>query len=310
MRLITEAEVTNTLTMREAITVMRAAFLQYGQGVGAVLARARATAEHAGNTATISAMGAALPASGVVGSKMYSTVAGKFQFVVVLFSASTGEALATIEANELTRLRTSAATAVAVERLARQDARVLSIFGAGLQAHAHVEALLHIHQFQRVLVCARSNADQFAAWITGKFNLPAMATDATTATAKGEVIVCATRSSEALFDGNLVRPGTMVAAVGTSKPGARELDDALLSRAQLIAVEWLPAALAESGEFARAAEGVIDPTRVHELGKLLADSKLYQRAPNDIVVYKSVGIGLEDVALAKLVLDKMAVNCR
>ncbi len=308
MRLITDGDVAKTLNVPDAIASMRTAFQQYGQGAGAVLARGRATAEHRGQTATISAMGAALPASGVVGTKMYSTVAGKFNFVIVLFSSVTGEALATIEANELTRLRTSAATAVAVERLANKDAAVLSIFGAGLQAHAHIEALMQVHAFRQILVCARSGAAEFAAWISDKFNLPISiveAVDAKTATSKGDVIVCATRSSEALFDGNWVRPGTMVAAVGTSKPTARELDDSLLSRAQLIAVEWLPAAMAEAGEFARAANGVIDPARVMELGKLLADNTAYHRAPKDIVIYKSVGIGLEDVALAKLVLDRL-----
>ncbi len=305
MRLITDSDVARILTMPDAVATMRTAFLQYGQGAGAVLARGRATAEHAGNAATISAMGAALPASGVVGTKMYSTVAGKFNFVIVLFSSVTGAALATIEANELTRLRTSAATAVAVERLANKDAAVLAIFGAGLQAHAHVEALMQVHTFKQVLVCARTNAAEFAEWIGNKFKCPTEAVDAKAAASKGDVIVCATRSSEALFDGNWVRPGTMIAAVGTSKPTARELDDSLLSRAQLIAVEWLPAATAESGEFARAAKGAIDPARVMELGKLLADSSAYQRAANDIVVYKSVGIGLEDVALAKLVLDRM-----
>ena len=131
MRLISDVDVAKILTMPDAIDAMRAAFTQYGQGAGAVLARGRATAEHAGAGATISAMGAALPASGVVGTKMYSTVAGQFQFVIVLFSSITGKPLAAIEANELTRLRTSAATAVAVERLARKDARVLAVYGAG-----------------------------------------------------------------------------------------------------------------------------------------------------------------------------------
>ena len=200
----------------------------------------------------------------------------------------------------------AAATAVAVERLAKPDAPVLAIFGAGLQAHAHVDALMQVHKFQRVLVCARSGAIEFAAWIADKFKLPTEAVDAQTAASKGEVIVCATRSSEALFDGNWVQPGTLIAAVGTSKPTARELDDSLLTRAQLIVVEWLPAALAEAGEFARAGQGVIDPARVMELGKLLADRNAYERKPDDIVIYKSVGIGLEDVALAKLVLDRMA----
>jgi ornithine cyclodeaminase len=107
-----------------------------------------------------------------------------------------------------------------------------------------------------------------------------------------------------LFDGALVRPGAFVAAVGSSKPQARELDDTLLARADLVVVEWLPAAQAEAGEFVRAAPGTIDPARVAELGKLLVKGKAYERRAGDIVVYKSVGIGLEDVALAHLVFER------
>jgi ornithine cyclodeaminase len=304
LRLITDHDVARVLTMKEAIASMRTAFTQFGQGAGAVLARGRATAEHAGASVTISAMGAALPASGVVGTKVYSTVNGQFTFVIVLFDAKTGAPLATIESNELTRLRTAAATAVAVEKLARSDAKSLAIFGAGTQAQAHAEALLLVHKFASVQICARSGASEFAADITKKYGVTCNVADADTA-ATADVIVTATRASEALFDGNLVKSGALVAAVGSSKPVARELDDVLLKRAALIAVEWLPAAKAEAGEFVRAGEGVIDPAKVAELGKLLAGTHTYARAADDIVVYKSVGIGLEDVALAQLAFERV-----
>jgi ornithine cyclodeaminase len=234
---------------------------------------------------------------------VYSTVNGQFTFVIVLFDAKTGAPLATIESNELTRLRTAAATAVAVEKLARADAKSLAIFGAGTQAHAHAEAVMLVRKFASVQICARSGANEFVADFTKKYNLACSVADANTA-ATADVVITATRASEALFDGNLVKPGALVAAVGSSKPVARELDDALLKRAALIAVEWLPAAKAEAGEFVRAGEGVIDPAKVAELGKLLAGTNVYARAANDIVVYKSVGIGLEDVALAQLVFGR------
>jgi ornithine cyclodeaminase len=307
LRLITDQDVARVLNMKEAIASMKAAFTQFGQGAGAVLARGRATAEHAvgdvKNSVTISAMGAALPASGVVGTKVYSTVNGQFSFVIVLFDAKTGAPMATIESNELTRLRTAAATAVAVGKLVRADAKTLAVFGAGTQAQAHVEALMLVHQFAIVQICARSGASEFATKVAKKYSIKSIAVDAATA-ATADVIATCTRANEALFDGNAVKPGTLVVAVGSSKPVARELDDALLKRAALIAVEWLPAAKAEAGEFVRAAEGVIDVAKVVELGKLLAGTHAYTRGANDIIVYKSVGIGLEDVVLAKLVYDR------
>jgi ornithine cyclodeaminase len=135
--------------------------------------------------------------------------------------------------------------------------------------------------------------------------VPARAVDAATAAAEGDVICTATRATDPLFDGARVRPGAFVAAVGSSKPAARELDDALLARADLIVVEWLPAAQSEAGEFVRAAPGTIDPARVTELGKLLVRGSAFERRPRDVIVYKSVGVGLEDVAMARLAYDRL-----
>lgn len=306
MRLITDEDVASLLTMREAIAAMAAAFEQFGNGSGAVAPRVRAAARQRDQAVAIAMMGAALPTAGVVGAKVYSTVAGRFNFVIVLFSAASGEPLAAIEANELTRFRTAAATAVAMQRLAARDARTLALFGTGVQARAHAEALLLAHPFEQVLVAGRSAAPEFANWIQTEFGVAAGAVDAAAAVREADVIVTATRASEPLFDGAQVKAGTFVAAVGSSKPEAREIDDALLARAELIVVEWLPAAQAEAGEFVRAAPGTIDPARVTELGKLLVKGTSYRRRAGDIVVYKSVGIGLEDVALAHLVYERCA----
>lgn len=309
MRLIKDEDVAGVVTMREAIAAMAGAFEQFGNGAGAIAPRVRAVAEHDQQAAMISTLGAALPASGVVGAKAYATVGGRFSFVIVLFSARTGAPLAALEANEITRLRTAAASAVALQRLARRDSRTLAIFGSGVQARAHAEAFLLSHPFERVLVAGRAGAPDFADWIATEFGLPAQAIDAAQAAREADVIATCTRAVEPLFDGALVRPGAFVAAVGSSKPHARELDDTLLERAELVVVEWLPAAQSEAGEFVRARIGVIDEAlkqgRVVELGKLLVHGTRYRRRSDDIVVYKSVGVGLEDVALANLVWQRL-----
>lgn len=294
MQLITESQVAQTLTQpAAALAALRQAFVQLGRGEAAVLARGRAAATHEGAALMVSAMGAVLAGSGVLGTKVYSTRNGQFQFVITLFDSATGAPLATLEANELTRVRTSLTTALAVDALAAPDAKVLAIFGAGTQARAHAEAIRPLRAFERVLVCARNGAAEFAA------QLGAEVVDAATAARTADVIVTATRASEPLFDGALVKPGAFVAAVGSSKPVARELDDALLARAAAVVVEWLPAAQAEAGELVRAAPGVIAPERLKELGSLLLAPPA--RDAQAITVYKSVGIGLEDVALADLV---------
>jgi len=300
MRLITDSELAGLINMRDAVEAVRIAFEQFAESGGAMLGRGRAVAEVQSRPVMLSALGAVLPAAGVMGAKVYSTVGGRFNFMVVLFSAQTGDTLAVVEGNQLTRLRTAAATAVAAERLAAPGSRVLAVFGAGVQARAHAEALLLARPFAEVLVSARSGAPEFADWIGTEFGVAARAVDAEVAARQAQVIVTATRATEAVFDGAWIQPGAFVAAVGSSKPHARELDDALLARADLIAVEWREAVLAEAGEFVRAAPGVIDPERVVELGRLLVSGADYQRQAHDIVVYKSVGVGLEDLALAHL----------
>lgn len=304
MRLITDAEVAQLVTMREAIHAMAAAFEQFGNGAGSIAPRARATSLHNSATTTISALGAVLPASGVLGAKVYATVGGRFNFVIVLFSARTGEALATIQANEITRLRTAAASAVALQHLARRDASVLTLFGTGVQARAHAEAFLLTWPFKKVLVASGSDAAGLAQFIATEFGVDARAAEGPEAVQKADVICTCTRATEPLFDGALVKPGTLVAAIGSSKPQARELDDTLLQRADVIVVEWLTAAHAEAGEFVRAGPGILEAARVVELGKLLVHGTTYTRRPGDIVIYKSVGIGLEDVALANLVWQR------
>ena len=302
MRLITEAEVAAVLDPDSAVTALRAAFAQQGRGEAQVLARHRATATQGGAALAISAMGAILDADGelpaVLGTKVYSARNGRYHFLVSLFSAATGAALATLEANEFTRLRTAAATAVAADLLALPDARTLAVFGAGIQARAHAEALARVRRFERVLVCARSGAAALAAELQAALGLPAHAVDAPTAATEADVIVTATRSPTPLFDGGLVKPGAFVAAVGSSTKAARELDDTLLARAALIAVEWRTAAELEAGDLVGSA-----PDRWAELGELIVKPR--PRGPLDIVVYKSVGIGLEDVALARLVAHRL-----
>ncbi len=310
MRLITEAEVAATLDPDSAVAALRAAFAQHGRGQAQVLARHRATTSHEGVALAISAMGAILGADStaqgelpaVLGTKVYSARNGKYNFLVSLFSADTGEAIATLEANEFTRLRTAAASAVAADLLALPDAKTLAVFGAGIQGRAHAEALTRVRRFERILVCARSGGEAFAEELQTRLGLPVQAVDAATAASEGDVIVTATRSATPLFDGALVKPGAFVAAVGSSTASARELDDALLARAALIAVEWHTAAQQEAGDLVQAGPGVISE-RVVELGELLVSPR--PRGPQDIVVYKSVGIGLEDVALARLVAHRL-----
>lgn len=302
MKLITEAQVAAALSPARMREALRTAFLDLAAGRATVLPRSRAAATVGSESLLVSAMGAVLPSLEVLGTKVYATRNGQFQFLVNLFACSSGLPLATLEANELTRLRTAATTALAVDALARHEARSLAVFGAGVQAQAHLDAIVPLRPFGELLICARSAGDTLQHhWRERGLNARLVSAEEA---AQADVVLTCTRASEPLFDGALVRPGSVVAAVGSSKPVARELDDTLLARADRLVVEWKPAALAEAGELCRAAAGVLRPERLLELGNVLDAAP----SASGITVFKSVGIGLEDVAVAHAVWQQLGAT--
>ncbi|MEY2897453.1 MAG: hypothetical protein RL669_1722 [Pseudomonadota bacterium] len=303
MRLITAAESRPALGMREAIAAVRAAFEQMGQGAGAVLAPGGVgTADSAHS---LSVAGALLPAQGVAGVSVAAGASGAPRHSVLLTALPSGEPLALIEAEVIARLAMAATVAVAAKRLARRDARVLALLGANEAAHLHADALLLAHPLQTVLVAAERGAPELAARLATEFGVNARAVDAAAAVSQADIVVSCAPAREPLFDGSRLEPGAFVAAVGDAGPETRELDDAVLARADLIAVEWLPAAQARAGEFARAARGVLESTRIVELGRLLIGAVPYVRRAHDVTVFRGLGVGLAEVALAHLVWQRV-----
>ncbi len=303
MLFITDAQVREHMTMNDAIAAMDSAFRAFGAGNGANLARNRANA----GGRTISAMGAVLPGAGVMGAKIYPTVDGKFNFVIPLFAFDDGRLLCVMEGNALTEFRTASVTRVAAGVLATSAPNTLAIFGTGIQARAHIQAFLPTMPIKKVnVVEPMGDASAFCTWLRDTFHVEATAMTAEQAIADADIIITVTRSKTALFDGNAVRPGTFVAAIGSSKPDTREVDDALLERSACIAVEWAPQTLIETGDFMLAKPEALDRRKVVELGALLAGTTGYVRKADDVTLYKSVGIGVEDVALAELVWKRVS----
>lgn len=299
MQLITNEQVAALLGVDETFDLMRGAFLAYRQG-GAMQARVRIDS----GATKLSMMGAILPGIDAVGAKIYTTIAGRFTFAVVLFSATDGRLLAIMEGDAMTEFRTAAVTAVAADALARRDAQTLAVFGTGVQARAHLPALLGVRPFARVLVVGIDGPDEFAAEMARRHDVVCTAVGAEYAARHADVIVTATRSATPLFDGAWVRPGTFVAAIGSSKPDAREVDERLVRRAARIVVEWKPQAQAEAGDLTLCAPGCVDWQRVEELADVIG--KEAERQRDDIILYKAIGVGLEDVALAEFVYRKLS----
>lgn len=295
MKLITNQQVSELINTGDAIAAMRQAFAGIGQG--AQQARIRTSA----GSVMMSSMGALLPAAGIAGYKIYTTINGKFHFVTVLFSTEDGRPLAAIESDTMTGLRTAAATAVAADHLASQDAATLAVIGTGVQAHSHVPALLAVRNFKEILIAGRSGQQQFAEQITQQTGIPARAVSIDEAAQAGDVVVTVTRSAEPLFSGDLLKAGAFVAAVGASKGNLRELDDRAIARANALVVEWKPQAQQEAGDLLLCQPGTFAWDQVWELGQIVDGSSTYQRQPDDLVIYKAIGVGIEDIALSGLV---------
>jgi alanine dehydrogenase len=236
-----------------------------------------------------------MPASGgALGAKLvtfYPNNQGRptHHAMIVLFRPESGEPLVTMDGRLITEMRTAAVSAVATDLLARKDVDVLAILGSGVQAQSHLEALRVVRQFREVRVWSPRHAGEFAK----KFSIMAAAS-AEEAVRGADVIVCATSATTPILQGEWLAPGAHINAVGATRPNWRELDDEVLRRARIY-VESREAAGQESGD-------VIAAGKIFaELGEVIAGAKAGRASDDEITLYKSVGVAIEDVVAADLV---------
>jgi|SRR5579859_1331881 len=212
--------------------------------------------------------------------------------VIVLFNPGTGEPLAMMDGRLITEMRTAAASAVATRLLARAEARVLAILGSGVQAKSHLAALRQVRSFEEVRVWSPRNAPAFAQ----RHGVTAVAT-AADAVRGADVVVVATSATRPVLQGKWLSPGAHVNAVGATRHEWRELNDDLVTTARVF-VDSREAALRESGDVAAAGSAVT------EIGAVVSGADPGRRSPSEITLFKSVGVAVEDVAAAALVLQK------
>jgi ornithine cyclodeaminase/alanine dehydrogenase-like protein (mu-crystallin family) len=219
---------------------------------------------------------------------------------VLLFSTETGKVLAIMEAAELGRIRTGAATAVAVRHLARPDARVLLLIGTGRQAISQIAAVAHVRELSRVIVAARDpeKTAAFADQVARRFGMDCRPAESIQAAAESaDIITAVTNAREPVVQHEWIRPGTMVNAVGAIVPGAVEVDPALFAEADRVVVDSPDQGMAESAELQQAVQHHgLDPDRLIPLHAAIHGLDV---APG-ITVFKSLGVGLEDAAVAEL----------
>jgi ornithine cyclodeaminase/alanine dehydrogenase-like protein (mu-crystallin family) len=209
--------------------------------------------------------------------------------VILLFKPETGQPLATMDGTLITEMRTAAVSAVATRYLARPDTVALALLGSGVQARSHLEALRLVRSFRDVRVWSPHNARAFAE----RHGVRATAS-AEEAVRGADVVVVATTSSTPVLDGKWLSPGAHVNTVGAPRPTWREVDDETLRRARIF-VDSREATARESGD-------VIAAGRVEaEIGELVAGTRPGRLSTEEITLFKSVGLAVEDVAAADLV---------
>jgi ornithine cyclodeaminase/alanine dehydrogenase-like protein (mu-crystallin family) len=220
---------------------------------------------------------------------------------VLLFDGETGEPRALVNAPAVTAIRTAAVSAVATRALARPDARELAVLGSGVQARAHLEAMAKVRPFERARVWSRTpeHAQAFASETEAPFPVEVVAS-AEAAVRDADVVVTATSAREPIVMRDWLAAGAHVNAVGSSIPTTRELDAATMSAAALFA-DSRESLVNESGDYLFAVEEAgIGPDHVRaELGEVLTGSREGRRSAEELTVFKSLGLAVEDLAAAE-----------
>ncbi|MDZ4282412.1 MAG: ornithine cyclodeaminase family protein [Hydrogenophaga sp.] len=301
MQHITDDMIDAAVSPQDAQQVLLDAFRSFGHGQAAMQERIRTEAQGV----KLSTLGAVIPEQKVAGAKVYTTIQGQFTFVIVLFSTEDGRALASFDAGAITRLRTAACSLIAARHLARPGARQMALFGAGVQGRAHAIQMAQAFDLEEIRVCDPYALPGMAADLQRQCGTPVRLCDAAETVAGADIVVTASRSTTPLFSGDELKPGCFVAAIGSSLPHTRELDDRALERAARIAVEWLPQTLREAGDLVLARPGLVSPEKLVELGALVTGVSPGRQSDDEITLYKSVGVGLEDVALAGLAWQRV-----
>ncbi|MEN3331270.1 MAG: hypothetical protein V7641_635 [Blastocatellia bacterium] len=227
---------------------------------------------------------------------------------VMLLSGETGEVLALMNASAITAIRTAAVSGVATELLARETAAELAIIGASVQAHTHLEAMARVRHIKRARVASRSfeNAKRFAEAMTPRYAFPIEAVETVESAVRGaDLIVTATSSREPLIKREWIAPGTHLNVVGASIPAAREVDSATMACASLF-VDRRESTLNESGDYLLALrDGVIGPDHIRaEIGEVLITNKPGRTSAEEITLFKSLGLAIEDLASAEYLYRK------
>ncbi len=303
IRVLNAKEVVAALPMKKAIDVMRTVFSAYSAGETTVPLRGQIQTDK-GVTLLMPAF---LHKNGELGVKVVSIYGDNpkrnlpvINAAVLVLDSDTGVPKALLNGTFLTALRTGAAGGLAADVLARKDSRIMALFGAGVQARTQLMAVLTVRKIEKVFLvdpvekAARVFAEEISRWP----NAPTVeiVTDVATAVSQADIVAAATTSVTPVFNGDDLKPGTHVTAVGSFQPHVQEIDATTVHRATIV-VDSAEACLEETGDL------IIPGARVDaEIGEVINGTKPGRTTETEITFFKSVGIAAQDAAAAAAVL--------
>ena len=301
--ILTDAQVREVVTMDAMMDAVEEMHRHYARGE-AILVERRNVVIGEGQLAL---MGGGLTYLGLFGAKTYTTVQGRQQYHVTLYEAATGRLLAFIHANWLGALRTGATTGVAVRHLANPNARVLGMIGTGYQAQTQVLAASRARQLQEVKVFSRRPEPRaaFARQMSQVLGMPVTAVDSSRHAVEGsDIVVCLTTTRDPVLDGSWLEEGSLLVSAGPVTLNSQEVDETSVRRASRVIVDSLEQAPHEAGELVAAVEkGVISWDQVAALPQVVAGLSPGRSNATEIIYVKHFGIGVVDIAAAKLAYD-------
>lgn len=311
LKIFSDEEVRIKVGMTTAISLMREAFIQISKQTAQV--PVRTALDNQSNSGRVLFMPAYSPGFQIFGLKMVSVfpenVKNKIPAIqgkLLIMDDSTGSPLGLIDAEYLTALRTGAASGLATDVLASSNAKVLAIFGTGVQANTQVAAVLQVRDIETVIVFGNSKEKSigFCQYIESHYGVKTIIGDLTKNLKEADIICTATTSAKPVFELSQIKQGVHINGIGSYKPNIRELPSGIIQQSILI-VDHRESALSEAGDIIiPLQEGIINAQHIQaELGEILDGTKKGRTNATEITVFKSVGNAVQDLAIAAYLLN-------
>ena len=298
-----DEEVAQCVTMDAMLEAIESMQRQYGDGQAHNMTRRKIIAD----SGMLSVMGGGLFHQGLLGVKTYTVVKGAYSFQVSLYDANTGELLLYTQANRLGQLRTGATTGVAVKHLANPEDATVGIIGTGGQAPTQLEALSKVRGIKKIKAYSRTRErrEEFARRMTDTMGVGVSAvTSNEDAVRDCDIVLCIAATMDPVVEAAWLKDGSTLIGAGPTTWRAREVDEAVITRAGKLIVDSTEQAAIEAGDLCSAVDkGIIQWSKVHELRHVVSGAVTGRDSKDQVVYAKIMGTGVADVAAAKLAYD-------